>query len=168
MKKILLQNTGKHALVDNSDYHWLTHFRWNEFVQKSKLGQSYACTTLSGHTILMHKMILTNAKYVDHKDCNGLNNQRSNLRSCSGTLNGANSRKRLGTSSKYKGVYWHKTTGRWRAVVSCEHKQYHLGTFRDEKPAALAYDTAAIRLFGQYARVNFPILAYARGEKVKE
>lgn len=165
MKRIYLHNTRRFALVDDSDFDWLSHFRWNEFKLNRNLETSYAYTPLCGHTILMHKMILVSAKQIDHKDCNGLNNQRTNLRPYSGAQNQANSRKRRGTSSKYKGVCWHKPTRRWRAGISCDCKHYHLGTFRDEKLAAQAYDAAAIRMFRQFARVNFPNTAYARGEK---
>lgn len=166
VKKIPLSNSKRFALVDDSDFVWLSHFRWNEFKSTSaKLGMSYAYTSLSTHCIFMHKMILQGARQIDHRDCNGLNNQRCNLRPYVGAQNQHNSRKRKNTSSKYKGVCWHKPTKRWRSLIVCDHKRYHLGTFCDEKLAGQAYDAAAIRLFGEFARLNFPKEAYARGEK---
>lgn len=56
-------------------------------------------------------------------------------------------------SSKYKGVCWRKRCKCWRAKI-CLEKHIHLGNYEDEKEAALAYDKAALQLFGEYARTN--------------
>lgn len=64
-----------------------------------------------------------------------------------------NRRKTMG-SSKFKGVSHHKK--KWRATITYNYKNLHLGTFDDQIDAAKAYDTAALKYFGQYAFLNFP------------
>ena len=60
---------------------------------------------------------------VDHRDGNGLNNCRSNLRICRNVQNQWNKRKRANTASEFKGVTWHKATKKWRARITVDKKQ---------------------------------------------
>jgi hypothetical protein len=59
-------------------------------------------------------------------------------------------------TSRFKGVYWEQWTRKWRASISYEGKQRRLGRFGDEVAAAVAYDEAAAKWFGEHARLNFP------------
>ncbi len=88
----------------------------------------------------------------DHKDRNPHNNLRDNLRIATRSQNMANSTKRVGTSSKYKGVAFDVTIGRWRARFG-PNREY-LGTFDNEEEAAVAYNTTAIERFGEFACLN--------------
>jgi len=63
-----------------------------------------------------------------------------------------------GSSSKYKGVAWHKRRGKWQAYIKIGDKIRHLGVFTDELAAARAYDIAARQHFGEFARPNFDVL----------
>ena len=81
------------------------------------------------------------------------------LRLATNTQNSANSKKRKTTadklcSSKFKGVDWNKEKQRWRARVSYKGKNIHLGRFKTEKEAAIAYNRAAIEYFGEFAKIN--------------
>jgi len=110
-------------------------------------------------SIYMHRMVLnienTSRKtVVDHIDHNGLNNQKSNLRFCSNLQNHHNLISRRGRSV-YKGVYFESRTGRWFAQIRINHIGTTLGTFNSEKEAALAYDVAARREFGEFCYTNF-------------
>ena len=90
--------------------------------------------------------------FVDHINRNALDNRRSNLRHCT---HAENMRNRPGSSnrkSKYKGVY--KCRGRWRAEISHNGKKFRLGAFNNAEKAARAYDAAAIKLHGDFARTN--------------
>ncbi len=103
----------------------------------------------------LHRFLLglTDPKIiVDHEDRNGLNNQRGNLRVATKSQNEANSCKQHGTTSRFKGVSWNKRGGKWEAQIA--HR--HLGCFADEMSAALAYDTAARKHFGEFCNCNFP------------
>jgi hypothetical protein len=108
----------------------------------------------------MHRFILgaTDRKVkVDHKDRDGLNNQRYNLRPSTNGQNNMNSSKRSdGNSSKYKGVCWHKRYGKFQAGIKLNGRSKYLGMFTDELQAALAYDAAAREHFGEFALCNFP------------
>lgn len=91
---------------------------------------------------------------IDHRNGNGLDCRRRNMRWATHSQNIANAGKRPG-SSQYKGVSWMKSKGKWRAVIKLHYRQYHLGLFTNEVKAAKAYDRAAKKVFKQYAKTNF-------------
>ena len=98
-------------------------------------------------------------KFLDHIDGNPLNNSIDNLREATLSQNQHNRKKskfysgKL-TTSKYKGVYWHKPNKKWYAQIQINEEQKHLGYFITEIEAAHAYDHAAIEAFGKFARLN--------------
>ena len=158
MKQIELTQ-GKVALVDDKDFKWLNQWNWCA----SKMGTGWyaqrGIRTKNKHdtSLRMHRVILNAQKgqMVDHKDCNGLNNQRHNLRLCTPSQNAFNRRNHCQSSSKYKGVSWNKKCKKWRAYIKLNHKIMHLGSHIIEEEAALAYDKKAKELFGEFARPNF-------------
>ncbi|WMM74495.1 AP2 domain-containing protein [Rhodococcus pyridinivorans] len=104
--------------------------------------------------LLMHR-VLTGAKAdqeVDHEDRNPLNNQRSNLRKSTRTNNNRNSGPRNG--SQYKGAKFHKGKKRWEATIRVDECNQYLGSFDSGEEAAIAYDVAAIQVFGEFAYLN--------------
>jgi|ERR1700722_8522202 len=108
--------------------------------------------TPSGRTTsqLLHRLILgvTHPKIdVDHEGHNGLNCQRSNLRSCLRGENDGNRRKSRGASNR----------GLWRAHITIHKTLKFVGRFRDEREAAVASDAAARAAFGEFANCNFPL-----------
>ena len=158
MKEISLSQ-GKFALVNDEDYSkvinypckWIAYrdrYVWYSRAHKSKGGN--AC-------ISMHRFILEpkDDEQVDHIDGNGLNNQRDNLRVANSSQQRMNSEKRRNTLSIYKGVFYCKSTKKWRVLIIKNYHLHHLGYFKDEKEAALVYDVAAQELFGEYAKLNF-------------
>lgn len=93
---------------------------------------------------------------VDHRDGDGLNNQRGNLRVCTHAQNMAN-RRAYGVS-RYLGVsYTDRPSKPWTA--SCKGR--HIGSFDREIEAALAYDLVAEQVHGPFARFNCPIISEA-------
>lgn len=93
---------------------------------------------------------------IDHKDHNGLNNQRSNLRICTYEQNQYNRKKcRKKCSSIYKGIYWHKRDKKWIAKIRVNNERICIGYFNDEIEAARAYDIKAKELFREFACPNF-------------
>ena len=152
---------GKVAIVDAADYEWLSQFRWR--VYKGKRRQVwYAVRHLrlsSGKwsSMRMHREILgaLPGQFVDHKDGDGLNNTRSNLRICTSQQNQFNTPGLASTSSRFKGVSWEKRRGWWIASIRMQGKSHFIGSYHDEIDAARAYDAVAKELHGEFARLNF-------------
>ncbi len=149
---------GQVTVVDAVEYARL--MRWNWFVITStKTTTCYAARierTASGKNrlILMHRFIAGTTGDVDHRDGDGLNNRRTNLRPCTDIQNGGNQKIAKNNTSGFKGVSWHKPTGKWIAHVYINRKQVHLGLFADKIDAARAYNLAAVEHFGDFARLN--------------
>ena len=99
---------------------------------------------------------LTKDEYVDHINHCATDNRRSNLRLVTNSQNMMNMRKRPGTTSRYKGVSWHKGHQKWYARIMIEMHMITLGYFNDEKDAAKAYDAAAKQMFLSFCALNFP------------
>lgn len=90
----------------------------------------------------------------DHIDHNPLNNQNNNLRECSVFQNMMNRRKAGGKVSKYKGVTFDITTGKWMARCTAYYKVYRRKGFKTENEAALAYNELAAKHHGEFAVLN--------------
>ena len=152
MPEIILSQ-GEVAVVDEEDFDYLNQWKWC-VLKVEKL--CYAVRSIKGSVVLMHRQLLDVPKgeEIDHRDGDGLNNCRSNLRTCNHQQNHYNLRNQINTSSIYKGVYWDKDRSRWRVSLKVEGKVKRLGRFKDEVLAALAYNKAATKYHGEYARLN--------------
>ena len=89
---------------------------------------------------------------VEHKDLNRSNNKISNLREATRSQNMANGSLQSNNKSGYRGVCWRKSSKKWLAQIHVDGKKYWLGTFRDKKDAHKAYQNAAEKYFGEFAR----------------
>lgn len=157
MPKELTLSQGYVAIVDDEDYEQLSTWKWSLHTNPS--GTMYARRRgWDGAKlcwIWMHRAVTQCpiGMDVDHINHNGLDNRKENLRVCSRSQNHQNKRKqRKYKGSQYKGVYPYNKTSFWIAQV--ENKK--LGIYRTELDAAIAYDLAALELFGVYALLNFP------------
>jgi hypothetical protein len=150
MKRIPLTR-GQYALVDDADYDYLMQWKWHILVGSS----TYYAKRCSA--IRMHRVILDAPKdqHVDHRDGNGLNNQRYNLRLCTRAQNAQNRKLRRDSKSGFKGVRWVPGRNKWRADIKVKGKSIYLGYFTCVVKAAKAYDEAAIKYFGEFAWLNF-------------
>jgi len=107
---------------------------------------------------LMHRLI-TNAPagmLVDHRNHNGLDNRRENMRVCTREQNSHNQRPYRGSSCGYKGVTLHKRDGVFEVNIRYKGNLNYIGRFKDADDAARAYDKKAKELFGEFAYLNFP------------
>jgi hypothetical protein len=176
MREIQLTK-GYVAYVDDEDFDRVNAFSWQIHENMRKDGtvrNAYAARSAGAVRTKqkLHRFILgiTDPEIeVDHRDHDGLNNQRGNLRVATGSQNQHNRRKRFGTSSQFKGVSWLKGTvyngkqyaGKWQARIQIrfdsKSQSQYLGYFTDEVEAALAYDAAARQHFGEFALTNFPL-----------
>ena len=147
------------ALVDDEDYDRVAQYTW--WPAKQRTGNFYAAARLApghGPKTLLHKLIMPGPFKLDHKDGDGLNCQKTNLREATDAENQRNTRRARGARQRplYKGV---KPTqnhpNAWRASVYLEGRNRHLGVFTTPEEAAKAYDRAAREHFGEFARTNF-------------
>jgi hypothetical protein len=152
---------GEWTLVEPADYYRLGHHQWHLKGGRSK--KFYAVRDVKngpGRTkmLSLHREIMNFPKgfLVDHKNGCSLDNRRDNLRSATRSQNRQNAPKRENTSSRFIGVSFHKEKKKWYACISFEGKSIFLGYFDNEIDAALAYDAAARKYYGEFARVNFP------------
>lgn len=146
----------KMALVDDEDYEWLMQWKWHVIECEKNF---YARRNHKGKTIYMHRLIMgaCAGQQTDHKNCNGLNNQKQNLRFCSNAQNQYNQKSYIGHTSKFRGVCWHKVAKKWQASIRHHYHLIYLGLFGNEFEAAKAYDRAAVEKYGEYAHLNIPI-----------
>lgn len=169
MREILLTK-GYKSLIDDEDFEKVSCFKWQVKECCERSNTNYATRgiylgrvngKLKRVTEGLENFILGTAAQIDHIDGNGLNNQKGNLRIATTAQNGANKGKLndlLGIpfTSKYKGVN-KRSNGTYRTTIKKDNQGYHIGTFKTEKEAARAYDSEAIKLFGEFAKTNYQL-----------
>jgi hypothetical protein len=152
--KIIPLTHGQNTIVDAADFDWLN--QWNWFVIKKENGTFYAGKKDCGKVVLMHCFIIgckQGEQLVDHKNQNGLDNRRKNLRRCTQQQNQCNRGKTRNNTSGFKGVF--TQGGKWRSCITVNQRSIYLGVFSSPKEAAICYDKAAKRYFGEFAYFNF-------------
>jgi AP2 domain len=145
---------GLVALIDDDDADLVLPHYWHARRNKQQVyAQTNVRTPGRKTTMQMHRLIMGfPAGQIDHRDLNGLNNQRSNLRV---TDNAINSQNRRGYGiSPYKGVIYIRHLDKWQANIRINGKRRALGCYSTQEEAALAYDRAALEVYGPEARTN--------------
>lgn len=159
MKQITLWKKGDNpsglfALVDDKNYEIINRFNW--VVSRCGLNV-YASTRFNNKTTYMHQFILGDIPIgfeVDHKNGNGLDNQENNLRCITHEQNMANQKTPVNNTSGYKGVSYFKRDKLWHAKLMCKGVRLFLGAYTTKEVAARAYNEAAFKYFGEFAKLN--------------
>ena len=152
MTKQIPLTRGQFAIVDDEDFEWMSKFKWH--CQPKSNGRLYARTGTK--KVYMHRVLLNASPdvYVDHIDGNGLNNTRANLRLCTREENQHNTPIRSDSTTGYKGVSFDKRRNRFSVEINKDKKRIRIGNFENVLDAARAYNEAAIKYHGQFARLN--------------
>jgi hypothetical protein len=158
MKEIPLTK-GFVALVDDNYFEELSKYKWCANIKRA--GLTYAVRRSVDRlgkisTVGMHRQIMDPpfGKQVDHINRNTLDNRRENLRLASQTENTWNMGKQKRNTTGFKGVWFDKALGKYRAGLSNGNKTIHIGCFESAFDAAKAYDKKALELRGDFACVN--------------
>lgn len=156
--KLIPLTQGLFAKVDDADYALVSEHKWfaHRVGQRTYAGKFFGRRLVHLHVFLMR---LRPGSDGLHDNGDGLDNQRENLKAGTRAQNLRGfCRKRLATTSPFRGVSWNSRKKRWQAQIYVNNKQKYLGLFRDEIEAAKAFDAVAFSNFGGDAQLNFPAL----------
>lgn len=134
-------------LIDLEDIDKIKNYKWY-------LNKEYARTDSVNNkkSLSLHRLI-TNCPddmVVDHINHNTLDNRKCNLRICTPTQNNMNRGIQSNNTSGVTGVFWNKACNKWKATISINKKQIHLGLYEDFEEAVRARKEAEIKYFGEY------------------
>lgn len=153
MAKTIQLTQGRVTVVDDDVFPRVSAHRW------CFTGHA-AASRIRCRNVYLHRFITEapDGLFVDHINGNPLDNRRANLRLCTHRQNALN---RVGVHGRemYKGVTFKKHGNRrkrWSAQIRVDDRLQFLGYHLTPEEAACAYDAAALKHFGEFARLNFP------------
>lgn len=151
---------GPHKVeIDDEDAERILKHIWHVLYEQKPIRLASVITNIPDgkkqKTVYLHRMLVPYDK-VDHIDGNPLNNRKSNLRACNDAQNAQNSRRRINNKSGFKGVRYLKSKGHIyiTAKICVNYRHIHLGCFKTLEEAARAYNEAAKKHHGEFARLN--------------
>jgi hypothetical protein len=148
---------GYLALIDDEDFEGLNEYEWTGVqIHRSWYARRYEQVDGKQRPIFMHREIMKAGKgtCVDHRNKDGMDNQKENLRF--GTVAQSQYGRRLNKNSStgYKGVFWNTRKSKYYAQIYKSGRRTSLGAYHNPIDAAKAYNQAALLYFGEYARLN--------------
>lgn len=153
-KQIPIKNIGMNAVVDDDDFERVSNYKWTG----RKRGYTFYATTtipIEGYRRSMHQFILRlpHRTAIDHKDGNGLNNQKTNLRPATQQQNMRNMTRRKNSTGLPKGVRFNKSSKTFacRIRIGAREKRLYIRGFETARAAAIAYEILALKYFGEFA-----------------
>lgn len=153
--KYIQISKGHQAIVDDEDFDELSKYNWFAFDRKGER-LVYAGCKLNHKNVKMHRMVLgvKGNEIIDHKNGNGLDNRKENLRISSPSQNMWHRAMLKNNTSGFRGVSFRKNMNKWSAMIGVYRKPIYLGSFKTKEEAAKAYNDAAIKFFGEFANLN--------------
>lgn len=151
MKHIKL-TMGESVIVDDNEYEELSKYKW--VLSKPKENHKYAVRYEGGKSIAMHRQILNcsgRLSLVDHKNGNGLDNRKNNLRICDHQKNAFNTEKTIKNKSGFKGIYLCQRLKSWCVQMRINKKVKHLGTFKSLEDAITLYKNKSLEIHGDFS-----------------
>lgn len=105
---------------------------------------------------LLHREVMGHYNFstklvIDHKNHDGLDNRKTNLRPCSQRLNSCNHQVYKSNKSGVSGVSWSKVQNKWIVRIGVNGKKINLGSFTIKEDAIKARRNAEIKYYGEYA-----------------
>lgn len=147
----VLLTQGKETCLDLADWGKVKTYKW--CAVKSKGDIFYARAFINGVRTKLHNFLIGGSG-IDHKDGDGLNNKRNNLRRSTQAENARNRATPSTNISGFKGVRFQKDAQIRVAYITANKKRIFLGVFEDREKAAIAYNDAALQYHGEFARFN--------------
>lgn len=154
---------GYEAIIDAADVPLVEGYNWSAIVKTRRNGTIRAVYAMRGsrsggssRSIYMHRIIAGTPSdlEVDHRDGDGLNNRRANLRNDTAQQNRCNQRVNTANTSGVKGVHYDAQTGKWRASIGAQGLTLRLGRFASLEEAASAYAVASADIHGEFGRTE--------------
>ena len=147
-KRYIMKN-GASFIFDNDDEALISKHTWS-------FSGEYPRTTINGKSVILNLVLFPGANgEIDHINGDKTDYRRANLRIATHSQNNQNKGLRRDSTTGYKGVCFDKRSKRFIAYINANKKRTYLGYFDDKEKAAKAYDEAALRLHGEFARLNF-------------
>lgn len=153
---------GYMAVIDAVDAEVAMH-KWSShitpegvYAERSYQGLTKRCKERL-HSVIMARVLgrpLERGEEVDHKDRDGLNNRRENLRLATSSQNKYNRKMQSNNQAGHKGIYYDKSRNKWIAKIGYQNRQIYLGRFNSPEAAFEAYCTAAAELHKEFARTE--------------
>jgi len=150
--KLIILSKGQTTKIDDEDFEKLSKHSWY-------LNNHGYVVSGCKKRILMHREVVVAKPFpeneVDHINGDRLDNRKLNLRVCTRNENAKNRRAYKCNTSGFKGVFYEKDTiNHWGAKIRVNTKLINLGFFESKEEAAVIYDKAAIKYFGEFATLN--------------
>lgn len=150
--RVYMVGNQKYALVDEKDLPKVLNHRWRAVKPRYVW---YACAFVGRRMIFMHRLIGGDGKLeIDHRNGNGLDNVRKNIRRSTRSQNASNRSRTKGNTSGYKGVIFDRRFKKWYSRIGVGGKLIYLGCFKSSREAAAVYNKAAVEYHGEFAYLN--------------
>ena len=152
--KTITSSTKNIKFIVDGDSDLATQYKW--YITPHGYAESTSSVDGKKIHLKLHRLIIgaKNGQQVDHINGNKLDNRKSNLRICTRSGNSANSKIRRNSKTGYKGVHKQTRSGKYEAKIMHNQKSIYISQFRTGLEAAMAYDNAALTLFGSFAKLN--------------